>query len=224
MRRHSLRKTSARSFQAGLKCIPEQSQYAECVRDVVAWHKANPTDWEKTWGLINEKYHKNPAYRQGSCKSEKNPEFNIDAKLNGAYIVMGMLYGQGDIEKTIVISARCGQDSDCNPSSAAGVLCTTIGFAHLPKQYTSAIDNTGVFSHTAYNFPKLFAATEKVAREAVLADGGRIEKDTGGQEVFVLPVKSVKPSRFEQVWAPGPIANSKFTPEEKAKITKEGPN
>ena len=30
--------------------------------------------------------------------------FNIDAKLNGAYIVMGLLYGEGDPDKTLEIS------------------------------------------------------------------------------------------------------------------------
>ncbi|HSW45485.1 MAG TPA: ADP-ribosylglycohydrolase family protein [Phycisphaerae bacterium] len=216
-------KDPGRIVEAGLKCIPAQSQYAECIRDVIKWHRQNPGDWTKTWGLINEKYHKNKAYRRGSCATEENPEFNIDAKLNGAYIVMGLLYGKGDIEQTIVISARCGQDSDCNPSNAAGVLFTTIGFSRLPEQYTKGIDPKGVFSHTAYCFPKLFAATEKVAREAVVKAGGRIEMNAGGQEVLVLPAQTPKPSRFEQVWEPGPVANSKFTPEEMAKITKQGP-
>jgi len=212
-------KDPAKLVEAGLKCIPAQSQYAECIRDVVAWHKQNPDNWEKTWGLINEKYHKNKAYRKGSCKGDDRPEFNIDAKLNGAYIVMGMLYGQGDIEKTIVISTRCGQDSDCNPSNAAGILFTTIGFSKLPKQYTEAIDEAEVFSHTPYNFPKLFAVCEKLAREAVVKNGGRVDKCPAGKEMLVIPIQEPVPSRFEQVWEPGPIANTKFTPEEMARIT-----
>lgn len=207
-----------RIVKAGLKCIPAGSQYAECIRDVLAWHGRNPNTWEKTWELINEKYHKNKAYRKGSCKGDDNPEFNIDAKINGAYIVMGLLYGQGNIEKTIEIATRCGQDSDCNPSNAAGVLFTTIGFSKLPKQYTEAIDEAGVFSHTEYNLPKLFAACEKVAREAVAQSGGRVEKCAAGKEMFVIPVREPVPSRLEQVWEPGAIADSKFTPEEMTRI------
>jgi hypothetical protein len=34
--------------------------------------------------------------------------FNIDAKINGAYIALGLLYGGGDIGKTMSISTRCG--------------------------------------------------------------------------------------------------------------------
>ena len=35
---------------------------------------------------------------------------------------MGLLYGNGDIERTLEVSTRCGQDADCNPSSAMAVL------------------------------------------------------------------------------------------------------
>ena len=38
-----------------------------------------------------------------SC-SGTEPGFNIDAKIKGAYIVMGLLYGEGDMDKTILIS------------------------------------------------------------------------------------------------------------------------
>ena len=43
-------------IEAGLKCIPSQSQYAEMVRDVLVWHRENPDDWQDTWRLIDKKY------------------------------------------------------------------------------------------------------------------------------------------------------------------------
>jgi len=202
--------------EAGLKCIPKGSQYHECISDVLKWHAADQDDWQKTWQLINEKYHLNPKYRRFSCSGPKG-SFNIDAKINGAYIVMGMLYGKRDPDETIVISTRCGQDSDCNPSSAGGVLFTTIGFSKLPERFTSAIDPKGKFSHTPYTFPKLIEVCRKLVRQAVLAGGGRVEKGDDG-EVFVIPVKQPQPTRLEQCWEPGPPANSKFTEAEKAKI------
>jgi len=203
--------------QAGLACIPAQSQYAETIRDVIAWYREDPNDWERTWQKVMDKYHKNPSYRRFSCKTDD--DFNIDAKINGAFIVMGMLFGKGDFDQTVIISTRCGLDSDCNPSNAAGVLFTTVGFAKLPDRFTSAVDQNGVFSHTEYNFPKLIAACEKVTREVVIRAGGRIEKNAGGEEVFVIPVRPAKPGKVEQCWEPGPIAESRFASEEMAKIT-----
>jgi len=205
-------------IRAGLECIPAQSQYAECIRDVLVWYKQNPDDWEKTWQLINEKYHLNPDYRRFSCTGPK-ADFNIDAKINGAYIVMGLLYGKGDPDRTIVISTRCGQDSDCNPSNAGGVLFTTIGFEKLPHKYKSALNPEGKFSHTPYNFPTLVEVCEKLVRQAVKRAGGRIEADASGDEVFVIAVQEPEPTKLEQCWEPGPIANSRFSEQEMARIT-----
>ncbi len=201
--------------KAGLKCIPAKSQYAECIRDVLAWYKENPNDWEKTWQLIEEKYQDNPDYRRFSCDKG---DFNIDAKINGAYIVMGLLYGKGDPDKTIIISTRCGQDSDCNPSNAGGILFTTIGFKNLPDKFKSALNPEGKFSHTPYNFPTLVEVSKKLVRQAVIRQGGSVMKNMDGQEAFIVQVRKPKPSKLEQCWEPGPIANSKFSEEEMAKI------
>ncbi len=201
--------------RAGLACIPKESQYAECIRDVLAWYKKNPNDWQKTWQLIEDKYQKNPDYRRFSCDKG---EFNIDAKINGAYIVMGLLYGKGDPDQTIIISTRCGLDSDCNPSNSGGVLFTTIGFKNLPDKFTSALNPEGKFSHTAYNFPLLVEVSKKLVRQAVTRAGGRIEKNAEGQEVFVIPIQKPKPSKLEQCWEAGPPANSKFSEAEMAQI------
>ncbi|MCD6394544.1 MAG: hypothetical protein J7M40_13690, partial [Planctomycetes bacterium] len=118
-----------------------------------------------------------------------------------------------------IIATRCGQDSDCNPANAGGVICTTIGFSKLPDKFKSALNPEGKFSHTPYNFPTLIKVSEQIVRQAVKRAGGRIEKDADGKEVFVIPVEKPKPSGFEQCWEAGPAANSRFTEAEMEKIT-----
>jgi hypothetical protein len=201
-----------RIVEAGLKCIPAESQYAEMVRDMLRWHRENPNDWERAWNLCQKKYRKDPAYQKAS-------NGGIDVKINGAYVLMGILYGHRDLDQTIVISCRCGQDSDCNPSSSGGVLFTTLGFSKLPDRFSKELDETRIFSHTAYHFPALLAVCEKLARQALAQSGGRVEKDAQGDEVFVIPVVEPKPSKLELSWAPGPIAASRYTEEEMARIT-----
>lgn len=197
-----------------LRYIPAQSQYAETIRDVLVWHRQYPDDWNKTWNLILEKYQLNPKYRLFSCDKGK---FNIDAKINGAYIVVGLLYGQKNIEKTISISMQCGQDSDCNPSNAAGILFTTIGLDKLPAAY-KAFDKTQKFIHTPYNLPDLFDVCQNLARQAVQRNGGSIEKDSNGNEILIIPPLAPCPNRLEQCFAPGPIANTCYTSQEVDKI------
>lgn len=195
---------------AGLDCIPAESQYAECVRDVIAWWKKNPDDWETTWHEIEAKYNENLDYRKASCGGAKKT-FNIDAKINGAYIVMGLLYGERDPDKTIEIATRCGQDSDCNPSSAAGILFTSLDLPNVPDKFTSDLKPDTVYSHTEYSFSRLIEVCEMLARDAVVRAGGSIEKESDGREVFVIPRQTPKPSPFEQSWNPGPIANSRYS-------------
>lgn len=197
-------------IETALRAIPSDCQYAEMVRDMLAWYRENPDDWEKTWQKCQKKYREDPQYQKAS-------NGGIDCKINGAYVLMGLLYGKRDIEKTIVISMRCGQDSDCNPSSAAGVLFTTIGFSKLPAEY-KALNESPQFLHTPYTFPALMEVCEKLTRQILQREGGRIERDATGQEVFVIPVKAPTPSKLELSWAPGPIADSRFTPEEMEKI------
>ena len=215
-------------IESGLRCIPEESQYAEMVRDMLAWYKKNPDDWQKTWQWIDDKYHANPKYQHGmnslTMPRGKGDKRNIDAKLNGAYILVGLLYGKGDPDRTMTISMRCGQDSDCNPSNASGVLFTTMGFSKVPEKFKSALDPKGKFSHTPYDFPTLVAVCEKLARQTVKRSGGRVEKAATGEEVFVIPPVKPKPSKLERTWEPGPIANSRFTESELAKITFGAPD
>ncbi|HAK96036.1 MAG TPA: hypothetical protein DCM87_13850 [Planctomycetes bacterium] len=203
--------------QAGLACVPAGSMFAETIRDVCAWWKAYPDDWEKTWEMVEQKYQRTKAYRRFSCTGPE-ADFNIDAKINAAYIAIGLLYGNRDPDATIVISCRCGQDSDCNPANSGGVLFTSIGFSKLPARFSSALNEEGVFSHTAYNVPKLLAACEKLARQAVVKAGGKIVVENG-EERFVIPVAAPVPTALEQCWEPGPIAGSRFTAEEMEKIT-----
>jgi hypothetical protein len=198
-------------IEAGLKAIPAESQHAEMVRDLLKWSKECPT-WEECWKRCEEKYRKNPEYQKAS-------NGDIDCKINGAYVLLGLLYGKGDLDLTIQISCRAGQDSDCNPSSSAGVLFTTLGASKLPERFTKELKEQPLFSHTAYNIPGLLDVCEKLARQAIVKEGGRIEKDATGEEFFMIPVTPVKPSKLELSWAPGPIAGSMFTEEEMAKIT-----
>jgi len=167
---------------------------------------------------------KNPDYRRFSCsKDEKVPyKFNIDAKLNGAYIVMGLLYGDRDPDKTILIATRCGQDSDCNPANAAGVLFTTIGYSRLPERFVSGLDTKTKFNSTDYSFPQLVAVCEQLAEQAVRQAGGKIDRSADGTETFVIPVQAVQPGVAESCWKPGPRAGSRFSEEEMKKITERG--
>ncbi len=196
--------------ETALMAIPEKCRYAQMVRDLLKWYAEDPGDWEKAWLKIDQTYgHEGPCPRQPDV---------IEATLNGAQVVLGILWGNGDLDKTIEIACRGGFDSDCNPSSAAGVVFATVGYSKLPARFTSKIDATRKFEFTDYTIPGLLSVCEGIARQVVVAEGGRIENDPVQGETFVIPVKRPVPSPLEDYRNPKPLANSKFTSEEMAKI------
>lgn len=204
--------------RAGLKCIPSQSQYAQTIRDVLAWHAENPDDWPVCWKKIDDKYRLHPQYRRFSCTNHQENAFDIDAKINGAYVVMGLLYGKGNLDQTIVISMRCGQDSDCNPSNAAGILAASLGRKNIPERFISALDVKTKFSHTDYNFGSLLDVCEQLTRQAVVLCGGHIESSADGSEVLFIPLDEANPGAVRQCWNPTPAVEARFSESEMLQI------
>ncbi|MBI5094695.1 MAG: ADP-ribosylglycohydrolase family protein [Candidatus Hydrogenedentes bacterium] len=158
--------------RAGLGCIPKESTYHQCISDVIQWHSESPKDWLAVWKKIEAKWQDDVDCSPG------NP-FNIDAKLNGAYVVMGLLYGEGDVRKTMEYAVRCGQDADCNPSNAAGVLGCMKGFKALDAGLTGGIAaiKDKRFSYTSYSFETLIPACERVTEQIVKRAGGEVKAD-----------------------------------------------
>ncbi len=150
-----------------LLSIPVESDYAKIVNDVILLHEHYPADWRASWKELEAKW--------GSVHiCEAGAPFNIDAKLNGAYVVMGLLYGEGNPLKTMEITARCGQDADCNPSNAMAVLGVVKGLSGLPPKYREAVQSMGdtLFVFTSYSFNKAVKQTIKYAKELAVQNGG----------------------------------------------------
>jgi hypothetical protein len=184
--------------EEGLKGIPAGSGYAQVIADVLAWHSEHPTDWKTTWTLLEEKWDGDDMCSDGALAP-----FNIDARLNGAYIALGLLYGNGDFAKTLEISTRSGQDSDCNPSSAAGVLGVMVGYEAIPDEFKSgipAIENEK-FSFTRYSFNDIVASTIARAETIIEGVGGRVT-----DAEVVIPVQPPLAPPLEQWDADPPTA------------------
>ena len=183
----------------GLKAIPSRSLYAQLIRDVIRWHDENPSDWLKTWHLLQAKWGE-----VDHCPDGYKQPFNIDAKLNGGYVVMGLLYGNGDWYKTMNYAARGGQDADCNPSNAAGILGTLMGAHAIPAEYREPLHNT-YWNKTlaglpdAYEIDVLAEDTAQVGVKVLLANGGEVTTRNGKMVLRVPYQDPVAPETLEQV-------------------------
>lgn len=182
-----------RVVEAGLACIPAESGYAAVIRDVLAWSSAEPGDWRRLWHRVEDKWDKDDI-----CPDGFKQPYNIDAKLNGAYIATGLLYGRGDWERTMEVATRCGQDSDCNPSSAAGILGAMVGYGGIPERYRQDLARIAdtKFSHTAYSFNDIVASTEARALAVIRLAGGTVTDSEVGIPVQAPAIPPLENSGY----------------------------
>lgn len=173
-----------------LKHIPEQSTYYQCIADVVRWHKENPKDWKKNWSLIENKWGVDIG-----CPDGAHSDFNIDAKINSAYVVLGLLYGEGDLGKTMEISTRAGQDSDCNPASSGAILGTIIGYENIPDYWSKGLSRVEDmdFQFTTTSLNDVYDISYRHALEMITKNGGKV-----GDDEVSIKKQTIQLAPFEQ--------------------------
>lgn len=192
--------------EAGRDAVPEGTAYRRMIDDVLRWHRRHPRDWKATWRRLERRWN---AHTPLAKRTAVDSEFNIDAKLNGAYILLGLLYGRGEFERTIRVAMRAGQDTDCNPANAAGIVGTWKGRSGIPKRFRRGLAYRRDFPFTGYTLARAIRVNFELARELTLARGG-----TTGARWRVVP-SPVAPPAFEQwplVPDPGPELSAIATP------------
>ncbi len=175
--------------EEGLKSIPKESKYYKVISDVIKWCKENPDDWKETWFEVQKKWGEDIG-----CPDGVFTPFNIDATINSAWIVLGLLYGQGDFGKTLSISTRAGDDSDCNPASAGGILGTVLGYDNLPEYWKQGLAEVEPmdFKYTTISLNDVYKLSYKHALAMIERNGGSVS----GDEV-VIKEQKVEPVKLE---------------------------
>ena len=160
--------------EEALRTIPRRSKFRRCLDDVVKWYREDPTDWQRTWRLYNEKYSEDVG-----CPELILAPGNIDATMNSAYVAMGLLFGHGDFGRTMEIATRCGQDSDCNPASAAGILATMTGYSGIPEQWMPNLREVESrnFSYTKMSLNDVYRKCFDLALKNIGRNGGKVNAD-----------------------------------------------
>lgn len=173
-----------------LKTIPAQSRFYKVINDVIQWHAMYPDDWKRAWFEIERKWTEDIG-----CPDGVFVPFNIDATVNAAYVVLGLLYGDGDFTKTMEISTRAGQDSDCNPSSAGGILGTVIGYNGIPAYWKMGLTEAEPidFKYTTMSLNDVYDIGFKHALQVIAKNGGKVDGNS-----VTIKVQQPKPVRFEQ--------------------------
>lgn len=173
--------------EEALKAVPAKSTFYQCIADVIRWHRQYPNDWHQTWFQIQQKWSSETGCPEGVFDA-----FNIDAKVNAAYVVLGLLYGNGDFTRTLEITTRAGQDADCNPSSAAGILGAMIGYKQIPAYWKMGLKEAEDldFKYTTMSLNKVYEISYKHALAMIARHGGKV--GTGDVTIAVQAPRAVK--------------------------------
>lgn len=176
--------------EQAIQTIPAGTKFHDCIADVIKWHKQYPNDWKQTWFEVQKKWNLDVGCPKGAFLG-----FNIDAKINSAYVAIGMLYGNGDFTRSVDIATRCGQDADCNPATVGGVLGVMLGYDKIPDFWLKPlqeIENDN-FENTEVSLAKAYTWSFNHALAMIEKQGGK----TTGEEV-TIPLSKPVPVAFEQ--------------------------
>ena len=173
-----------------LKTIPMDSRFYQCMSDVIRWHEQYPNDWKQTWFECERKYSEDIG-----CPDGVFVPYNIDAVINSAYILIGLLYGDGDFYKTMDIATRCGQDSDCNPASAAGILGTMLGYDRIPHLWMKNLHEVEdlKLAYTNISLNDAYQMSYKHALQVIKQNGGEVS-----DSVVSIVLQQPLPVRYEK--------------------------
>jgi hypothetical protein len=174
----------------GLKPIPEKSKFYQSISDVIKWHNQYPNDWKQCWFEFEKKHTSDKGCPEGAFNA-----FNIDASVNAAYVVIGLLYGEKDFFKTMDIATRCGQDSDCNPATAAGILGVILGYEQIPDFWKPAVEKVQdlKFPYSNLTLNQIYGLSYKHALTLIEENGGGIKNDS-----IHIKVQSPEILRYEE--------------------------
>lgn len=112
-------------LDGGLSVIPQKSRLFEAVSLVRKWYRENP-DWITVCDRINETYGRYPF--AGTIN-------------NLSMVVLALLHGQLDYERTITTAVMCGIDTDCNAGTAGSIVGAAIGLQKLDPRWYEPLNN-----------------------------------------------------------------------------------
>ena len=160
--------------------LPPGSRFIELGNDLMRWRKQQP-DWRIARQMLAKQYN-----------LDQNPR-DLSGLLQGGVVILALLYGDGDFEKSLLIAQKCGWDSDTNASTVAGILGTMHGFSLIPPKWRFVLHDT-YENYCIKGLPRWMTFSD-VAHDT-LEIGEKVIQENGGQVTgseaerrYVIPIQ-----------------------------------
>ena len=129
----------------GLSYIPKESALYKGVKLVIDCYESGKS-YEVARDIIFKEVPGAFSYQHTKLKDIKLTEYKpapagFDAPQNIAIAIMGMLYGEGDFGKSMLLAVNCGEDADCTAGSLGATLGIILGNSNLPEKWIKPIND-----------------------------------------------------------------------------------
>lgn len=98
----------------------------------------------------------------------------FQAPANLGFVVLGLLYGEGDFGRSICTAVNCGDDTDCTGATVGAVLGIIKGHSGLPPEWVAPIGNAiktvAISTYQLFVPTTLAELTERVIRNKKLVE------------------------------------------------------
>jgi hypothetical protein len=177
-------------IEEALKVLPAKASFTRTISEVLENYRRFPENWQQTWQIIEKKWGEDIGCPEGVFKP-----LNCDAKINAAWITIGLLYGRGDFARTITITTRCGDDTDSNAAASGGIVGTLLGFKRIPAEWLQGLKEVEKFSPRGLDisFEEAPSISLKLALENIKKNGGQIN----GKKISFPLKKNIPPLPLE---------------------------
>ena len=129
----------------GLSYIPKESALYTGISLVVDCYESGKT-YEEARDTIFREVPGAFSYQHTKLKDISLTEYTpakagFDAPQNIAIAILGLLYGEGDFGKSMLLAVNCGEDADCSAGSLAATLGIILGNSSLPEKWIKPIND-----------------------------------------------------------------------------------
>ena len=116
-------------IEIGLSKIPEKSRMYKFIEKVIECYD-NKVDWVDARNIITNM----------SLEDSELGWFQSPA--NVGYMVIGLLYGEGDFKRSMLMACNCGDDADCTSASLGALLGIMHGTKVIPDDWREHIGDS----------------------------------------------------------------------------------
>jgi len=135
-------------IDVGLHFIPEDCATAGAVKCAIKCYDSGMS-WQDARDEILRHYRgmgffgfKNHVSEDDHAKGFFDGKLGFDVPSNIGIVILGLLYGEGDFERTMCITVNCGEDTDCTAATAGSIFGIINGIEAIPEKWIQPIGNT----------------------------------------------------------------------------------